>query len=67
MDRHESVTEERVLEMAQSSMFGTCNDGICFACGAEQGGCEPDARNYKCDNCGASEVFGAEEAMIMIV
>jgi len=38
--------------------------GICKACGSEQGGCEPDARNYKCEDCGKLEVFGAEECLL---
>lgn len=39
--------------------------GYCLHCGAEAFGCEPDARNYRCDLCGRDEVFGAEEALIM--
>jgi len=38
--------------------------GFCVACGAETDGVEPDARNYKCDECGANKVFGAEELLI---
>jgi hypothetical protein len=38
--------------------------GICRACGEEQSGCEPDARNYECESCGAHEVFGAEELLV---
>ena len=38
--------------------------GFCRACGNEQSGCEPDARNYKCEVCGEHEVFGAEELLI---
>ena len=39
--------------------------GLCTVCGEEQEGCEPDARNYKCDACGAKAVYGAEELLIM--
>ena len=40
-------------------------DGICIKCGEWKfGGCEPDARNYKCDECGNMSVFGTMEAMI---
>jgi hypothetical protein len=35
--------------------------GFCLACGAERECCEPDARNYPCDSCGKTLVFGAEE------
>jgi len=41
-------------------------DGICVSCGEwTSGGCEPDARCYPCDACGARKVYGAEEAMMM--
>jgi hypothetical protein len=39
--------------------------GFCRACGAEHDGCEPDARSYKCNECGKCEVFGAEELLMM--
>lgn len=40
--------------------------GICLACGElKDSDCEPDARNYPCDDCGRSKVFGAEEARMM--
>jgi hypothetical protein len=39
--------------------------GFCTECGAERECCEPDARNYECEECGAYEVYGAEELMIM--
>ena len=38
--------------------------GFCKECGHEQDGCEPDARNYKCESCGAMAVYGAEEMLI---
>jgi len=39
--------------------------GFCLACGAEQEGCEPDARKYICDTCGMPKVYGAEELLMM--
>ena len=39
--------------------------GICEACGEEQGGCEPDARGYVCESCGAEAVYGAEECLFL--
>jgi hypothetical protein len=60
---HESLTVDRVLDAAQRQMFGTDNPGFCTACGNEQEGCEPDARNYTCEECGESKVFGAAELM----
>ncbi len=43
------------------------DEGICLACGHRQGGCEPDAREYKCENedCGQNKVYGLQEAMMM--
>ena len=42
------------------------DDGFCLACGERAyGGIEPDARNYECEMCGESQVFGAEECVLM--
>ena len=51
---------ETILEAVQSDE----NIGFCRACGQSQGGVEPDAKNYKCANCGEMQVFGAEELLI---
>ena len=59
---HESITVDRVIEAVQADDY----IGICTACGEEQGGCEPDARNYECEICGEKKVFGAEELMFML-
>jgi hypothetical protein len=40
--------------------------GFCTACGAEQGGCEPDAKKCICESCGQPAVYGAEELLFMI-
>ena len=39
--------------------------GFCTECGAEKDSCEPDARDYECDDCGAMAVYGAEELVVM--
>jgi predicted RNA-binding Zn-ribbon protein involved in translation (DUF1610 family) len=39
--------------------------GYCTECGAMREMCEPDAREYECDECGALAVYGAEELVIM--
>jgi hypothetical protein len=62
MKTHESVTVDRVIEAVELDD----NIGICLACGEEQGGCEPDARNYECESCGEKQVFGAEELIVML-
>lgn len=38
--------------------------GFCRNCGAEAYGVESDAREYKCQECGAHQVYGAEEFII---
>ncbi len=38
--------------------------GFCLACGHEQAGCEPDAQNYKCNECDENQVFGADEILL---
>ena len=42
------------------------NTGFCLACGEQAFGVEPDARNYECDSCGAEQVYGAEEILMMM-
>jgi hypothetical protein len=39
--------------------------GFCVSCGAERDCCEPDARNYPCEECGDNTVYGAEELLMM--
>lgn len=63
---HESITPDRVIAAAESQMFGTENPGICIACGHDQDGCEPDAREYICEACGEPQVYGAEELLYMV-
>jgi hypothetical protein len=63
---HESITQERVCETVELCLSSLENLGFCHNCGEEADGCEPDARNYKCEVCGAHEVFGAEETLFMV-
>ena len=63
---HNSVTLDRVMPLAEASMFGVENPGICVHCGADRDGCEPDARQYPCDACGEFAVYGAEELLITL-
>ena len=57
---------DRVMELVEENECGLSYYGVCLACAHEQDGCEPDARKYVCDNCGASEVYGAEECLFML-
>jgi len=51
---------EQIFEAAQADD----HTGFCIACGNEQQGCEPDARNLPCDACNKHKVFGAMELLI---
>jgi hypothetical protein len=64
MKIHPSITIERLMEATQREMTTLDNPGFCIACGHEQEGCEPDARNYECESCGEKQVFGAAELLI---
>jgi hypothetical protein len=55
------------LSAAEWRELDSEHGGICLACGEldyEQG-CEPDARGYRCGECHAMKVYGAEEARMM--
>lgn len=41
------------------------NTGFCIVCRAfTTGCCEPDARQYQCEQCGGMTVYGAEECLV---
>ena len=61
MKMKQVVSLDQIMDAVESDS----NTGFCRTCGNEQDGCEPDARNYKCEACGAAEVFGAAELLIM--
>lgn len=63
---HESVTRDRIIDLAKESMFGLNSIGLCLACGEECDNVEPDARMYTCECCGEQKVWGAEELMIIL-
>ena len=64
---HKSITLDRVMAVAEASMFGMEDDGFCTACGADAMGVEPDARKYECEACGELAVYGAEEVLLFVV
>ena len=55
------IDMDRILEAVQ----GDEQVGFCVKCGAEKYGVEPDARKYKCEECGERAVYGAEELLMM--
>lgn len=61
-----TITREQLIAAAEESTFGMANTGICVACGNEQEGCEPDARNYACEACDEMAVFGAMELLLYL-
>lgn len=67
MKIHATLTAEYLEEAVKDSMFGMGNPGFCLECGAERDGCEPDAENYECYECGAMAVMGAENIYMMVV
>ena len=66
MKIHPSITLKRVMNAVERRDTSLDNPGFCLACGEEQEGCEPDARNYECDSCEKHQVFGAEEILFML-
>jgi hypothetical protein len=54
------LNADRVLEAVQADG----QTGFCVKCGSEADGyVEPDAENYKCETCGESAVFGADQLL----
>ncbi len=66
MKLHPSITTDRIVEAVQRHNSSLDNPGFCIACGEDAEGCEPDARNYECEHCGAHRVFGAEELLMLV-
>lgn len=64
MARKYPLTIDRIMKAAERYNSDLDSPGFCLACGYEQDGCEPDARNYECEECGAEKVFGAEELLL---
>ncbi len=60
-----TLPKKIVLSEGMYSELNENSIGICRACGFQQFGCEPDARNYSCQDCRMPEVFGVEELLQM--
>lgn len=40
-------------------------EGLCYKCGYEVDGVEPDATHYTCEDCETPSVFGTEQLLLM--
>ena len=56
---HPDVTYDRLEDAMHND-----DAGFCISCGAETDGVEPDASEYRCDECGEPKVYGAEELLL---
>jgi transcription elongation factor Elf1 len=63
---NKDLTEDVILDAVRRRNTSLDNPGFCLICGNEASGVEPDAENYECENCGAEQVFGAEELLMVI-
>jgi hypothetical protein len=61
---HHSLTLNRVLAAVEESAFGLTDTGLCIKCGAELLHCEPDAEQYRCEECDSRSVYGAEQILL---
>lgn len=64
MKIHPSITSDRIIKLINKRNTTLDNPGLCIACGNEQDGCEPDARDYECEECGHKTVYAPEELLI---
>lgn len=60
---HPTITAARIRDAVERRFSSLDNPGFCVTCGADAEGCEPDAREYECEACGESTVYGAEELL----
>ena len=63
---HKSLTDERISEASADCAGSLDNPGFCLICGTDASGVEPDAANYRCEQCGAEQVFGADALLLAI-
>lgn len=61
------LTIAKIVDACERRNTTLDNPGFCLACGNEQEGCEPDARNYECESCGEKQVYGSDELLMMFV
>lgn len=62
------MNSEKPIPITEDEYFVAMEEywGICLNCEhIQEGGVEPDARNYPCENCDQNQIFGFEEALLM--
>jgi hypothetical protein len=67
MKLHKSITIERICDAVERSHTSLDQPGFCIACGSDADDCEPDARGYECEHCGAHKVYGAAELLLHMI
>ena len=55
-----------LLNIALDLVKADENQGVCFACGEIADCVEPDASKYQCETCQEWQVYGAEEALLIL-
>ena len=60
-----NIPHDELIVALKENTSTLSNWGFCLSCGNQQDGCEPDARNYPCDECNTYQVFSAEEILMM--
>jgi hypothetical protein len=66
VEAHSSITADRIIAAVEASRRSLDDPGFCICCGANVLGVEPDARQYECESCGESGVYGAEELLLSV-
>lgn len=61
------MTAHISTEQVMAAVMADDGTGICTACGSEQHGCEPDAEQLTCQDCGQPAVYGAEQLLLRTV
>ena len=57
---------DQFLQIAENSLTDMESRGYCLECHEEAYGVEPDAARYRCELCGASQVYGVEQIMVYV-
>jgi hypothetical protein len=63
---HASITEDVILVASMRRVTDLEDPGFCLICGNEAGGVEPDAQHLTCGACGAEQVFGVDDLLMVV-